>query len=177
MGLVCKLFGHKLNGNTCERCGYVHIEHQWKDVEHECKQICTICSAGREKAHAYKAVTPCFQVCTVCGHREYRHQWQTEGCVKTCVVCRERQGAHQWNRVIKKQAVPHPDLNLDGCKCQVCGALNPRGEHRMKMTEENGKYVIKCTVCGYVQAIHDPEETEAARREGDVNADEGIFSR
>ena len=165
MGFVCRLFGHKLENNICIRCGYAHMFHEWRDVPGKCQQICQICGAVWETNHSYKEVTPCIKVCTVCGHKEFPHDWTGEGCAKICSVCGATKEQHQWNQVVYPQAVPHPDLVLNGCKCNVCGAINPNGEHQFEIEKANGCDIEKCTVCGYVKPNQPPDEAEKTQNE------------
>ncbi len=138
MGLVCKIAGHKWyktpdgrDGCTCSRCGAPN-----PDGVHD----------------RHKEPGNCYAVCSWCGSRELRHEWN--GC--TCTWCGAKLDSnHKWEFVpgscdfkcsvcgtIRKDRKNH---KWAGCRCTLCGAVRNK-DHDFAPAAEDG--IPSCTVCG-----------------------------
>ena len=147
---------------VCKKCGYVSkTEHSFIDVEGKCLQRCTVCGQEEEIAHHMRGRSKngqCEQYCTRCGYTLPGHMWWVEEA--SCF------GNRYWSSPM--------------CKCTVCGALNPDGEHKWEKIQEGNYVNIKvCSRCGARdesemitleeasrrRALADAERDEAMRRE------------
>ncbi|MBQ9611260.1 MAG: hypothetical protein IJV14_01560 [Lachnospiraceae bacterium] len=147
---------------VCKKCGYVSkTEHTFVDVEGKCLRRCTVCGQEEEIAHHMRGRSKngqCEQYCTRCGYTIPGHMWWVEEA--SCF------GNRYWSSPM--------------CKCTVCGALNPDGEHKWEKIQEGNYVNIKvCSRCGARdesemitleeasrrRALADAERDEAMRRE------------
>lgn len=177
MSFICKIAGHSWQNGRCRRCGEVHEAHQWERMPAKCELRCSVCGLNKGIVHQWTPVNgACKEKCVLCGEERESHRWVTQGCIRVCSRCSKSEGSHQWEKIVHSHAKPHPDTYSDGCKCTVCGATNSYGEHLFKRVQENGAYVIKCSVCGFVKNSQSVKDTAKSRDEYDANADEGIFN-
>lgn len=109
---------------------------------------------SREINHNFSQRGPCEYVCTNCGKRITKHTFVPKnGCTYVCANCGVERTEHKWNTVKKRgEMVP-------GCKCTVCGEINPTGEHTPDVRRNaDGALYLVCTTCGTVIKRLSPEE-------------------
>ncbi len=154
---------------VCIRCGFVKkTEHSFVDVNGKCLRRCTVCGKEEPMGHRMKGRQingHCEQYCTRCGFTINGHMWWNDDFFGSYYI-----GDHY--------------VEPAGCKCSVCGELNPNGKHKWQKTVEGDFADIKiCTVCGardesekitleeasIRKAIADAERDEAMRREDSMS--------
>lgn len=145
MALKC-LFGHKLNGCTCTRCGKKLDEgHDWQPVAGKCTERCSICRKIRSIEHDWGGCK-----CRRCDlKRNENHLW--DGCV--CRICgKNRDQEHDWNGCICNRCAKERNEQHDWnrCKCARCGKIG-EGGHDWQRAE--GKYIEQCIHCGQKRAV------------------------
>ena len=156
------IFQKECCSTVCKKCGYVgKTEHTFVEVKGKCLQRYTVCGQEEEIAHHMRGRSKngqCEQYCTRCGYTIPGHMWWVEEA--SCC------GNRYWSSPM--------------CKCTVCGALNPDGEHKWEKIQEGNYVNIKvCSRCGARdesemitleeasrrRALADAERDEAMRRE------------
>ena len=172
---------------VCKKCGYVgKTEHTFVDVEGKCLRRCTVCGQEEEKAHHtfVEVEGKCLRRCTVCGQEEeiahhMRGRSKNGQCEQYCTRCGYTLPGHMW-WVEEASCFGNRYWSSPMCKCTVCGALNPDGEHKWEKIQEGNYVNIKvCSRCGARdesemitleeasrrRALADAERDEAMRRE------------
>ena len=144
---------------VCKKCGYVgKTEHTFVEVEGKCLQRCAVCGQEEETAHHMRGRSKngqCEQYCTRCGYTIPGHMWWVEEA--SCF------GNRYWSAPM--------------CKCTVCGALNPDGEHKWEKIQEGNYVNIKvCSRCGARDESEKITLAEASRRKAlaDAERDEAM---
>lgn len=154
MNIICKIRGHKWKEGYCSRCGREHDHHEFIPQPGICVEKCVVCNMSREINHNFSQRGPCEYVCTNCGKRITKHTFVPKnGCTYVCANCGVERTEHKWNTVKKRgEMVP-------GCKCTVCGEINPTGEHTPDVRRNaDGALYLVCTTCGTVIKRLSPEE-------------------
>ena len=172
---------------VCKKCGYVSkTEHTFVEVEGKCLRRCTVCGQEEEIAHHtfVEVEGKCLRRCTVCGQEEeiahhMRGRSKNGQCEQYCTRCGYTIPGHMW-WVEEASCFGNRYWSSPMCKCTVCGALNPDGEHKWEKIQEGNYVNIKvCSRCGARdesemitleeasrrRALADAERDEAMRRE------------
>ena len=172
---------------VCKKCGYVgKTEHTFVDVEGKCLRRCTVCGQDEEIAHHtfVEVEGKCLRRCKVCGQEEeiahhMRGRSKNGQCEQYCTRCGYTLPGHMW-WVEEASCFGNRYWSSPMCKCTVCGALNPDGEHKWEKIQEGNYVNIKvCSRCGARdesemitleeasrrRALADAERDEAMRRE------------
>ena len=181
------IFQKERCSTVCKKCGYVgKTEHTFVEVEGKCLRRCTVCGQEEEIAHHtfVEVEGKCLRRCTVCGQEEeiahhMRGRSKNGQCEQYCTRCGYTLPGHMW-WVEEASCFGNRYWSSPMCKCTVCGALNPDGEHKWEKIQEGNYVNIKvCSRCGARdesemitleeasrrRALADAERDEAMRRE------------
>ena len=129
---------------VCSKCGKVvtdsFSEHEMKIVQ--CFPTCQKCGYKGRPVHVFARVKDkCLERCTVCGEEKQlnhfmRGRIRDGHCEQYCILCGHTIEGHKW-------------YQESGCKCEICGQLNPDGQHSWKTINEGDYTGIKvCRFCG-----------------------------
>ena len=149
---------HKVCPN-CGKSGEVS-DHQWVRVPGTCTEKCSNCGTIRE-AHRFTSIAGvCKERCTICGKiHEIEHVFEWDGCRGTCTKCGYQ--THKWNQITIN------NMSRNGCKCTVCGEINPAGVHTWETIGQTGEPITeiigrtgnqitkRCTVCGKTDTFYE----------------------
>ncbi len=164
----------------CSKCGKIQdISYSEHILQKEgCYIICKRCRHVAKEEHQYEDVQGrCLRRCKVCGKEiEAEHQmiWRTENgsCERYCQKCGYTIPGHSWNTVTVFDRQTQRWRHLTGCKCSICGKINPDGQHDWKRIREGDYADIKvCSVCGARDESEKITLEEAERREALANAE------
>ena len=181
------IFQKERCSTVCKKCGYVgKTEHTFVEVEGKCLRRCTVCGQEEEIAHHtfVEVEGKCLRRCTVCGQEEeiahhMRGRSKNGQCEQYCTRCGYTIPGHMWWEE-EASCFGNRYWSSPMCKCTVCGALNPDGEHKWEKIQEGNYVNIKvCSRCGARdesemitleeasrrRALADAERDEAMRRE------------
>lgn len=148
---ICKIKGHRWRSGFCSRCGIEHTPHEWAPQPGACIEKCVRCEKVRAVPHTYTQRSGCEMMCVNCGHTITKHHFAPAvGCRAICTVCGTETVIHHWNPVQKLSPDYKAAVTAEGCKCTVCGALNPRGEHTFVRRRNGNEIITVCAVCGIV---------------------------
>ena len=162
---------------TCKRCGTTgEPQHRWVPVEGKCVERCSCCGTERSIPHRMQPRVRdghCERVCTRCGAVEEGHRLrfrrQNGRCEQYCIYCGYAEEKHEWGSVLVERKTADGRSvrdSADGCKCRLCGALNPQGAHDWNYIETDLYTGIReCRRCG--------KRDESQKRE--LTADEKAY--
>ncbi len=150
---------YQVKETACAKLG----GHKWVAIDDKCNYRCSICD---EKKTMHKVIrqSPCVALCEECGEKIEEHRWNTV-IEQVPTTMRDR----------KTGMIIYSSVYKQGCTCERCGELNPKGVHEFAIFHEPEYVVFKCKHCGLVKSRMTYEEADRKRYENDVNADEGIF--
>lgn len=92
MALLCRVLGHKWNGCQCLRCGVQReTGHLLELEEGRCVNVCAVCGKREDAPHQWHHCA-----CAHCGEtRDKQHDWiQISPCEQVCRICGKERSLH-----------------------------------------------------------------------------------